>query len=177
MFGYFSSAPAAPVEQQSLLEGWKAYESNGGGDPEAGVPLLSASAITGRIGSLAGDAATKIRTTVTDVKASASAVVPSANSFQLALGLFMAGACMQFIAVFIALPVIVLSPTKFAVRRAAVRLWQRLTALLTPPPALRWAIASSSQAPARLRDCGRAWPTSSQQVALLWPQASSPRRC
>ena len=103
----------------SVLEGWKAYESGGqGADPEAGLLLPSAAAISGRIGSLAGDAARKIGAAATEAKATAAAAtaaVPSATSFQLALCLFLAGATMQFIAVFIALPVIVLSPTKFAV--------------------------------------------------------------
>ena len=45
---------------------------------------------------------------------SAVSVVPSSNSFQLALGFFLAGGALQFIALFVALPVVILSPSKFA---------------------------------------------------------------
>ncbi len=101
-------------------------------DPEAGLP--PAAALTGRI----GDAARKLGASVKDTAQGAAnrhaglhghacvvrarlrspCSVPSANSLQYALFFFAAGGLLLMLAFFVALPVIVLSPTKFAIRRA-----------------------------------------------------------
>lgn len=75
------------------------------------MPLLPpASAITGRI----GDAARKAGASIRDAASSTANAVPSGSSLQTALMLFAAGGLMLFLAFFVGLPVMVLSPSKFA---------------------------------------------------------------
>lgn len=114
MLGGLFGAQAKPLsgEPVSVLAGWKDYEASTV-DAEAGL-LPSAAAISGRIGAAASSAASRVSASASSAAASAASVVPSSNSFQLALGFFLAGGALQFIALFIALPVIILSPSKFA---------------------------------------------------------------
>ena len=75
------------------------------------MPLLPpASVISGRI----GDAARKAGNSLRDAASSTANAVPSGSSLQTALMLFAAGGLMLFLAFFIGLPVLVLSPSKFA---------------------------------------------------------------
>ena len=110
MLGLFGGGAKAPVSSEpvSVLAGWKDYEASSV-DPEAGL-LPSAAAISGRIGA----AASRVQASASAAATSAVSVVPSSNSFQLALGFFLAGGALQFIALFVALPVVILSPSKFA---------------------------------------------------------------
>lgn len=106
MLNFLSSGGSAPPPgEQSVLQAWNEYSS---GDAEAGLPLLPP--ITGRI----GDAARKAGATIRDAATSTANAVPSAGSLQTALLLFAAGGLMLFLAFFVGLPVLVLSPSKFA---------------------------------------------------------------
>ena len=103
MLKLLRGAAAAPEPPASVLADWNAYATSGADEESVLAPL---SAVTGRI----GDAARKVK----ESAAGAAANVPSGSSLQLAVMLFSAGGALLLIAFFVALPVLVLSPGKFA---------------------------------------------------------------
>ena len=104
MLSFFGRSKPAQ-EPASVLAEWNAYSH---GEPSALDVEVGAPSLTGRIGDSLNDAAKRVTAGVATVR------VPSAAGASYAAMWFAAGALLLLFAVFVALPVIILAPSKFA---------------------------------------------------------------